>query len=86
MIETEPERDDVLEQLIDAWSDLSTERPRGMSNGLITLSRIRDWAEYNGYEREETQLIIRVIRRVDVQLFDERDARERLEKLRRGKK
>ena len=86
MIETEPERDDVLEQLIDAWSDLSTERPRGMSTGLIPWSRIRDWAEYNGYEREETQLIIRVIRRVDVQLFDERDARERLEKLRRGKK
>lgn len=85
-MDSEPAVDEILRLLIDAWSDMSTERPQGWKTGLIPWSRIRAWCTFYNFDREATGLIIRVIRDVDVKLYDERDLREKAASIRGGRK
>jgi hypothetical protein len=65
---------------------MATERPRGWDVGLIPWSAIRAWAQFYGFDREATRIIIRVIRTVDVQIFDARKAKEQTDRLTKGRK
>lgn len=52
---------------IDAWTDLSTERPIGFAVGAIPWSRIVAWCEFEGLDREATKIMVHVIRRLDIE-------------------
>lgn len=61
---------------------MSTERSRGFDVGLIPWSAIRAWCQFYRFDPEATRLIIRIIRTVDVQVFDERKAKAEQDRIR----
>jgi hypothetical protein len=48
-----------------AWGDLSTCRPIGMAVGFIPWTAIIEWARFHGLDREATQILVDVIRKLD---------------------
>jgi hypothetical protein len=49
-----------------AFGHLSTERDHGMARGPIPWSKVVAYARYHEMSRQETDILIRVIRTVDI--------------------
>lgn len=63
---TEPPRDYAVMQVLRCWADLSTERTVGMAEGAMPWRAIVAWCEFEGFDHEATQLMIHVIRSLDI--------------------
>jgi hypothetical protein len=62
-----------------AWADLGTERPVGMSVGLIPWRAIVAWCQFHLFDREATQIMIYVIRTLDADQAEARAAQAKQE-------
>lgn len=75
LMATEPPRDHAVSRCVQCWADLSTERTVGMAEGAIPWRAIRDWCAFHfGEDREATEIMIYVIRTLDVDRANARAA------------
>lgn len=65
ILDQRPSRDYAVSRCLEAWADLSTERAVGFSVGAIPWSSIVNWCEFHELDREATQVMVHVIRRID---------------------
>lgn len=63
--ESEPPRDYAVVRCVQAWCDLSTCRPVGMVVGVIPWTSIVTWCQYQGFDKEATDVMLHVIRQLD---------------------
>lgn len=74
ILKQEPARDYAVIRCIEAWHDLGTERTVGFAVGPIPWSRVVAWCEFHGLDREATQIVVHVIRRLDIDRAEARAA------------
>lgn len=75
-----PPIDAAMAMVLEAWRSLETERPLGYGCvGYIPESKVREWARWERLDRELTEMLIAVIRKLDAARM-ERDAAERAQK------
>lgn len=79
ILDRQPPQDDAMGVVLNAWEDLSTCRPVGMTEGRIPWDKAKDWGIENGLDADERRLLWIVIRRLDVEEMDRRahEARSR---------
>ena len=66
ILKLEPPRDYAVVRCIEAWDDLGTERPIGFAVGAIPWSSMVAWSAHHGLGYEETQIVVHVLRTLDV--------------------
>lgn len=65
--------------VLEAWHDLGADRQIGFGVlGCIPHAAIVRWAEWNGLDRENTMLLIRVIRQLDAERVQREESKRRL--------
>jgi hypothetical protein len=65
ILEQRPAFDYAMSRCLDAWADLSTERPIGFAVGAIPVSKIWAWCDRRGMDSESAEVMEHVIRRLD---------------------
>lgn len=85
ILEKRPPRDYAVSRCLEAWADLSTERPVGFAVGAIPWSRIVAWCEFHGLDREASQVLIHVIRKLDIDRAEAQAAEDARKKATGGK-
>jgi hypothetical protein len=66
ILDRQPEADDAMRVIVEAWNDLHTCRPLGMNGaGLIPFTATLAWAQYRSLDREATEILMNVINRLD---------------------
>lgn len=68
----QPEQDDAMGIVLNAWEDLQTERPLGFGEGRIPRSKCRDWCKEQGIDTREANVIWQVIARLDIEEMERR--------------
>lgn len=65
ILEQRPALDYAMSRCLEAWGDLSTERPIGFAVGAIPVSKIWAWCDRRGMDYESAEILVHVIRRLD---------------------
>lgn len=65
ILEQRPAFDYAMSRCLEAWGDLSTERPIGFAVGAIPESKIWGWCDRRGMDYESAEILVHVIRRLD---------------------
>lgn len=68
----EPEQDDAMGVVLNAWDDLSTCRPVGMIEGRIPWLACDRWSERHGLDNDAARILWIVIKRLDVEELERR--------------
>lgn len=68
----EPEQDDAMGVVLNAWDDMSTCRPVGMSEGRIPWDKVRLWGKDHGLDRDARRILWSVIKRIDIEELERR--------------
>jgi hypothetical protein len=85
ILEQRPALDYAMSRCLEAWADLSTERPVGFTVGAIPWGRIVAWCSYHDLDREATDVVIHVIRRLDNERAERQAAEDAKKKATGGK-
>lgn len=72
----EPPRDYAVARCIQAWGDLSTCRSVGWAVGAIPWDKIVAWCEFHGLDYEAAQILVHVIRTLDIEHAEARRAED----------
>ncbi|MEO7095149.1 MAG: hypothetical protein ABI175_17950, partial [Polyangiales bacterium] len=72
IIEAEPPQTDAMGVVLNAWNDLSTCRQVGMSEGWIPWTAADRWCTRHGLDDDESRVLWRVIRKLDIAELERR--------------
>lgn len=72
VLSRQPERDEAMVIVLDAWADLSTCRQMGMGEGRIPWDKAKEWAEDRGLSVEARRVLWAVIQRIDIEELERR--------------
>lgn len=72
VLDRQPEHDEAMGVVFNAWNDLSTCRPVGMAEGRIPWTACDRWCERHGMDDDAAQLLWTVIAKLDVEEMERR--------------
>lgn len=81
-----PPCDYAVSRCVSAWGDLSTCRGIGMAAGPIPWTAIVHWCEFHGLDHEATQVVIYVIRTLDIERAEAEQTKRALDEQTRARK
>lgn len=68
----EPPQTEAMGVVLNAWEDLSTERPLGPTDEQIPWSKVMRWCDRHGLDAREARIVWHVIRRQDIEELERR--------------